>query len=315
MQSAGLELVPDQPQAEHPAAEGVLFVVGDCSSGGSLLLRQGLVGNGKAKLYVGFNLSSVGGGVKQSKLDRAFGKGSVKVQSMVAGVVVMVISAVWVFGVPNVRKLRHGRRLLAVDGFQQFLVGFFAVAKARWFYLQGFVQDVFLACHDVDEIAQGLRCEPLCPDMNVDSAGGVYNRAFVPKLSDQFLHIRDVLVGKDGADHFGLVLLAGANPGATHLFLGNNAGVVHSFPGSSLRILSFVGLVGAASVGAFCPEVIGNHLARLLSRDACHFDFDPKFLRFHAVTILSNRCVFGSTIYHSKSTYYQVLFLNTHTNL
>lgn len=208
VQSASLELAPDKSQTEHPASEGVLFVIGDRSSCGSLLLCQGLVANCQAELYVGSNLSCVGGGVEKSELDRAFGKGGMEVQAVIAGVVVMAVSAIRVFCVPDVRKLRHCLGLPAVDGFKQFLVGLFAVTKASWVYLKCFVKNVLLACDDVDDIAEGLRCESLCPDMNVYSAGGVHNRALVPKLPDQFLQIRNVIVSQDGADHLGLVFIS-----------------------------------------------------------------------------------------------------------
>ena len=72
-------------------------------------------------------------------------------------------------------------------------------------HLQGGEQQIFLAVKDVYQVAQGPGIESRRLHMDVDTAGGVGEGPLVTELPHQFLNGGDVLVGADGADHFGFV--------------------------------------------------------------------------------------------------------------
>ena len=160
--AAGLELVANQAEAEHPAAEGVFFIVRFGFPRRCFLLCQCLMGHGKAELDVGFDFTGVKGAVEKAELDGAFGKGGVEVQAVVAATVVMHVPSAGCFHVPEVGEFCHRRRPFLVQFFEEPFVGLAAVAvfPAR-VDAQCAVDQVFLAVKDIHQIPQGLRREPL----------------------------------------------------------------------------------------------------------------------------------------------------------
>ena len=66
MEAAGFELVSDQAKPEHPAAEGVFFVIRYRPPSRGFRLRQGLVRDREAKLYVSLDLARVGRAVEEA---------------------------------------------------------------------------------------------------------------------------------------------------------------------------------------------------------------------------------------------------------
>ena len=139
--SCSFELLTDEAQAEEPGAHGVfgilgLLGLGACGSHGLCHLAEG-----QAKLNVAFQLSGVEAvalavrrlvKLEKPELNRAFGEGGVEVEHMVAAIVVVLASAVVsvLASVPNIRKLRHGAGLFAVELVQEPLVNRAAVAAA-----------------------------------------------------------------------------------------------------------------------------------------------------------------------------------------
>ncbi len=281
--AAGLELVTDQAKAEHPAAEGVFFIVCFRFPCRGFLLGQRLMGHGKAELDVGFDFAGVEGAVEKAELDGPLGEGGVEVQAVVAAAVVMHVPSAGGFHVPEVCEFRHRRRPFLVEFLEEPFVGLAAVAvfPAR-VDAQCAVNQVFLAVKDVHQIPQGLRREPFRSHMDVDAARAVGEGAGSAQGADEFLQARDVVVGKDGADHFGAVVRRCFNGASADLLFGIQAGVVHGFPFPSLSVFCDVGIVGAAFVVfAFRPEEGGHQAGRLAAGDSCHFDFDAKVLCFH----------------------------------
>ena len=59
MESAGLELVTDESEPEHPAPESVFLIVRFGLSGRGFLLGQGLMSDGQAELNVCLDFPSV----------------------------------------------------------------------------------------------------------------------------------------------------------------------------------------------------------------------------------------------------------------
>ena len=281
--AAGLELVADQAKPEHPAAEGVFFIVRFGLPYRGFLLGQCLMRHGKAELDVGFDFAGVEGAVEKAELDGAFGEGGVEVQAVVAAAVVMHVPSAGCFHVPEVCEFRHRRWPFLVQLFEEPFVGLAAVAvfPAR-IDAQCAVDQVFLAVKDVHQIPQGLRREPFRPHMDVDAAGAVGKSAGSAQGADEFLQARDVVVGKDGADHFGAVVRRCFNSASAGLLFRKQAGVIHGFPFPALSVFRDVGVVGAAFVVfASRPEEGGHQAGRLAAGDSCHFDFNAKVLCFH----------------------------------
>ena len=108
--------------------------------------------------------------LEKPELDGAFGEGGVEVQHMVAAVVVVLAPAVvlTLAAVPDVRKLRHRAGLFAVQLVEEPRVDRAAVvAHAAAVKVKGIRQEVFVACHDVGEVAEGLRRVAFRPDVDV----------------------------------------------------------------------------------------------------------------------------------------------------
>ena len=135
----------------------------------------------QTKLNVAFQLSgvksalaSVAGVVKlkKSELDRALGEGRVEVEHVVAAAVVVPASVVVVEGrVPNLSKLAHRGGLCSVQLSQEGGVDRFAVtAEAVGVNVDRPCEEVLVACHDVGEVSQALRCVSVRSDVDVNSA-------------------------------------------------------------------------------------------------------------------------------------------------
>ena len=282
MEAAGLEFVADESEPEHPASEGVFLIVRFGLPCRGLLLREGLMGDGQAELDVCLDFPGVERPVEKPELDSPFGKGGMQVQPVVAGAVVMMVPSVRCFLIPEVGDAFQRVQLFPIEFLQESGVCLPAVpAFPRGVDLEGAVNHLFLTRHDVHQVPQGLGGEPFGPDMDVDAAGLVGKGPGLAEHPHQFLQLRDIFVGKDGADHFCTVEAGSVCNIAVHLLLGNQAGVIHGFPFPSLFIPCSVGIVGSAFVPAIRPEEAGHEAGGPASRDPCHFHFDSKVQCFH----------------------------------
>ena len=282
MESAGLEFVADKSQPEHPAPEGIFFIVCFGLPCRGFLLRKSLMGNRKAELDVGLDFAGVKSAVEKAELDGSFGESGMQVQPMVASAVVVVVPSVWRFLIPEVGDAVQRIRLLPVEILEECGVRLSAVpAFPRGVNLEGAVNHIFLARHDVHQIPQCLCREPFGSDVDVDAAGLVGKGPGLAECPHQFLQLRDVFVGKDGADHFRAVMIGSVHDFAVHFFLRDQARVVHGLPFPPLVILCGVGIVDSAFVPAFRSEESGHKAGRPVSRNPCHFHFDSKVQCFH----------------------------------
>lgn len=308
VQPAGLEFVSDEPQPQHPAPEGVFFVVRFRLSGGGFLLREGLMGHRQAELDVCLDLPGVEGAVEKPELYRPFGKGGVEVEAVVPAAVVMVFSAKGCLEVPDIGELFHGLGLLSIQFLQEGVVGLPAVsAFPDRVDLEGMVDHVFLAGHQVHQVPQGFRGELLGTHMDVDPAGSVHQGPGFSQGPHQFLQLRDVVVGKDGAHHFRAVLGGGAFNPAAHFSLCLDAGVAHGLPGPSLFVGGGPGVVGSALMAPpACSEEAGHQVGSLFSRNPRHFHFNPEVQCFHnsrhpfAKVVCSLACVYITLNAHNS---------------
>ena len=69
------------------------------------------MGNRQAELDVSLDFAGVEGAVEKAELDRPLGEGGVEVQPMVAGAVVVMISSVGIFLIPEVGDAAERIRL------------------------------------------------------------------------------------------------------------------------------------------------------------------------------------------------------------
>ena len=135
---------------------------------------------------------------------------------MVAAVVVVLAPAVVgvLAPVPDIRKLRHGAGLFAVELLQKPLVNRAAVAvHPSPVEVQCACQKHLVACHDVGQVAEGLRCVAFGTDVDVDpaSSGGIALGACVSELPAKLLQGFDVAVGQDRGDQFAFLLVRPRN--------------------------------------------------------------------------------------------------------
>lgn len=97
VEPAGLEFVADKPEAEHPALESVFLIIRFGFPCRGFLLREDLMGDDQAELYVCLDFSGVECPVEKPELDGPFGEGGMQVQTVIAGAVIMIIPSVGCF--------------------------------------------------------------------------------------------------------------------------------------------------------------------------------------------------------------------------
>ena len=205
---------------------------------------------------------------------------------MVAAVVIVLVASVVraVAGVPDVRKLRHRGGLLLVDLLQEPGVNRPAVAAhAAVVEVKRLGNQTLVACHDVCQVAQRLRCVPVCPDVDVypASPAGIALRACVAELADKLLQGFDVPVAEDGRHQFTLFAVRPRD--------GN---VLLEFPLASVAVPSRPGAVSVAArrvLASARSEEVGGNLRCLFPRDAVHLDLNPDGL---VLKVLNLACCF-----------------------
>ncbi len=285
--SGRCELLADKSHAQEPGAHGVLriFVLLGLGACRAHILCH--LGKRQAKLDIALELPCVDaapalGGrlieLEEPELDRAFGKGGVEVEHMVAAVIVVVVPAVVcaVAVVPDIRKLDHRAGLSAVDLFQEPWVYRAAVAShAALVKFQRLSDQALVACHDVGKVPKALRRVPLRPDVDVDSApsGGIAFRAGVSELPAKFLQGFDIAVGQDRGDQFTFLV-----------FRSRNGNILLEFPLAPLAVPCAPGAVPVAAGGVLipaCAKVGGRNLRCLLAGDVIHLYLNPYGLLFH----------------------------------
>ena len=285
--SCGLELVADEAEPQEPSPHGVfgVLVLLGLGAGGADFLRH--LAEREAKLDVTLKLPCVEAvllavcrsvELEKPELDGAFGESGVEVQHMVAAAVVVLAPAVVLAlaAVPDVRKLRHRAGLFAVQLVEEPRVDRAAVvAHAAAVKVKGIRQEVFVARHDVGEVAEGLRGVSLRSDVDVDSAssGGVALCSGVAKLADEFLQGVHVLVGEDRGDHLALLAVGSGD-----------ADVPLEFPLAALAVPGAPTVVSVAAGGVLvpaCAEVGGGDLGGAAALDVVHLDLDSDGLLLH----------------------------------
>ncbi|TCS77632.1 hypothetical protein EDC37_11433 [Pectinatus cerevisiiphilus] len=238
--------------------------------------------NCQAKLDVGFYLAGMGCAVEKPKLDCPLGESRMQVQPMIAGAVVMLIASAGILAIPDVGQFRHGSRFLLVDDSQKIRIRLFAVTQPIAVNFQGSVKDVLFAGDNVHDVPQGLRREAFRADMDMNAAGTVGKSPFLSELPHQFLHIFNILVMKDWADHLSFVIISGADflP-IKGFFLRPDTGIPHGLPSPALAIRGFMSVISPADVSAVGAEISGNGFHCLRARNPREFHLNTECLCFH----------------------------------
>ena len=172
MAAGGFELVANEPQPQQPGAEGVLFIVAMGPGVGGALLHQRLMADSQAELDIGFDLAGMEGGIEQPELNGALGEYAVQIEPVVPGVVVVVVSPGRAV-IPERFQFLHGRGPFLVHLIQKAGVRFLTIVFPFHLDLQGFVEQVLLCRHDVDDVPQGGDRMGSGVHMDVDAAGVV----------------------------------------------------------------------------------------------------------------------------------------------
>ena len=175
--------------------------------------------------------------------------------------------------VPASRKLLGGLRLLRVDSFKKGGVNRSAVmALSVAFDLDCLGELVFVACHDVHKVSDGLRCVSVSANVNVDStsAGRAALPAALAEGSQQSLQKLHVLVVQDRCDHLALAAVGACD-----------ADILLELPLAALCVPCAPGAVAVAVVGvleAVGAEEVGGCLCRCAAGDAVHLDLNSEGL-------------------------------------
>ena len=293
------ELVPDESEAEEPCPHGVLRIL--------VLLRFRAcrphilchLAECEAKLNVAFQLPCMDAApalrcrlieLEKPELDGALREGRMVVEHMVSAVVVVLRPAVAcsLRGVPDVRKLAHGLRLLAVDRLQEIRIHRAAVpVHAVAVELQSLCDQALVACHDVCEVAERLRRVAVRSDVDVDSAAPacIALCARVSQLSAKLLQGFDVAVGEDRRDHLAFLII-GSVYGNVPLEFPLPAVCVPCAP-------SHVSVSACRVLVSACSEEVGCNFRCLAPLDAVHLDLDPDGLFLHLGNLSLCLCVHG----------------------
>ena len=151
MAAGGFELVANEPQPQQPGAEGVLFIVAMGPGVRGAFLLQRLMADGQAELDIGFDLTRMEGGVEQPELNGTLGEYAVQIEPVVPGMVVVVVSPGRAV-IPEPFQFLHGRGPFLVHLIQKAGVRFLTIVFPLHLDLQGFVEQVLLCRHDVDDV-------------------------------------------------------------------------------------------------------------------------------------------------------------------
>ena len=255
MLAGGFEFIPDQPQPKQPSAEGVFFVLRLGFDAGSAPLHKRLMGDGEAKLDIGFDLTGMKGGVEHTEFYRAFGEHTVQIQRMVAAIVVVNIPSASAV-VPKLFHFLHRPGTLVVEFLQKSCVRFLAVMLPVYLYLQGFVQQILLGCHDIHNVAERLRGMGGGVHMDMDATGFIYPCTACAELPHKLLYGFDILISADGRDELHRIVPSGCSvvsaPAA-------DGGIADHLPLPVLGIPHSVGVVPAAHMGCIGAEVSGDN--------------------------------------------------------
>ena len=286
------KFLANESQPEKPSPHGVFRILDLRLFGAGTLHCLCHLAQCKAKLDVAFDFSGVKpapalairiGKLEASEFDGTVGKASVVIQHSVSAVVVMGIPAfVAVVGVPDVCQILHRLRLAAVQPSKKIWVNRPAVvADAVSVKPEGRNQKALMACHDVCQIPQAVRCVVIQSDVDVDSAhmGWVAFRSLVPELAEDFLQVLNVIVVEDRRSHLGSLIIASRL----------DAGIPCDFPDATPVVFATPSLVSSAKVAnrVFGVEVSGDGLASLLPCDVVHLHLNADGLLFHFFNLVS----------------------------
>ena len=234
--------------------------------------------------------------LEKSELNGALRKGGVEVKHVVPAVVVVLASAVVgsVASVPDIRKGRHRFWLALVEEAEKIGINCPAVAvHAAAVEAQGVSQEVFVTCHDVCQVAEGLRGVAVCSNVDVHpaAAGGVALRARLAEPSAKLLQSFDVLVAEDRGNQLGLLGVRS-----------RDADVLLEFPLAAVCVPCAPGAVAVAAGGVFPAsgaEVFGGKLGSGLAGNAVHLNLDPNGLVFHLADLAGGALVHGLCLLES----------------
>ena len=285
------EFLPDEPEAEHPAPEGVGFVFGLLGLGACEPDLSGQLAHGQAKLDHGFQVSRMepvllavcrGVELEKPKFDGPFCEGRMEIEHMVPAVVVVMASSVFAMlaFVPDIRKLAHGRGFLPVDLLQESGIHRPAVpALPPGIHLDGFGDLALMGSHDVHQVADGLGRVPFCSDVDMDSCPPVriaLHPGF-PEDPDQPLQKLHVRVGQDRRDHLAFLVVRAFD---AHIPL--------EFPLPALGIPGAPGHVAVPACGVFAPagpEVGGGLLGGFLAGNVVALNLNSECLVLHVLDL------------------------------
>ena len=145
---------------------------------------------------------------------------------------------------------------------------------------------LFVRCHDVHKVADGLCGVVAFADVDVDPASAAWAAlcSCLAEQPDNLLQGFDVVVGEDRGDQFAFFCVRSVD---AHIPL--------EFPNPALSVLASPAVISvlAGSVPCSGSEVLGNLSCRFFSGDVVHLDLNSDGLVLHGFNLLSCFIVHG----------------------
>ena len=141
-------------------------------------------------------------------------------------------------------------------------------------HLQGFVDELFLACHNIRDVPQMLRVKFFCPNMDMDPAAVIDQRAVPSQRPHDLLNGFNIFIDTNRAYQLHAVCTVCCNSLSTHLFLRLDAPVRYKLPHTVLCVPHCVCVIAAAGVFRPRSKKSRQDLRRFSAAQPGHFDLD-----------------------------------------
>lgn len=178
MLSAGFELFANKANPVKIDSHGELFVFFLHFAVAGTFLRQRLMIHGKCEHDICTGFSGMKFAVETAKFNRVVAmKETMRIEKMVATIMVMAVSVTAIACIPNFFKLCECSRPPPVHALHEICVHFLAVPHALRFDLKCFVEQIISTGDEIDKVANGYRRVWSTIEMDMDTAGMIRKSA------------------------------------------------------------------------------------------------------------------------------------------
>ena len=202
MLATGFEFFTDEADPIEIDSHSEFFVFLLYFTVARAFLCKSLMVHGQGKYDVCTDFTGMKSAVKSAKLNRVVSmKETMKIEKMVATVMVVAITVSAITGVPNLFKLCECSGFLLVHAFYQVGIHLFAIPHTLIFNLKCFVEQIIAAGDEVNEITDGSRSVCRTVEMDMDTTGIVCEAASFTQATYNVLQGSNIFtISKNWAD-------------------------------------------------------------------------------------------------------------------